>query len=210
MSGAGGVCVHLNAWFVSVLKSLGFQAHISAGNYFAYIPSPEGTHCIGILQLQGKVYGVDVGCSNPIDEPIPLHQLPYTRRAGGVRYEYRYNADGDWYERWQLDGTILGEKFVRCVHIYLYQEILSLKNYWLNNKLSICTKFTRRMKTRHSYVIDLQQGQNQSPILKRTLSPFLQMQKTQNSSETCYYSELCLPHSTVKRGTLAARVVNLW
>lgn len=112
LRGLGGVCIHQNYFFASILQSLGYKAYIAAGSYVATDPDPEGTHCIGILTLDDQVYAVDVGCGNPTDEPISLNSLPYTKKAGGFRYEYRHNKEENWYERWQLDGTITGGLFV--------------------------------------------------------------------------------------------------
>lgn len=126
LAGFGGICYHQNAWFVILLQALGFEAYIAAGSYapVAKSPSPEGSHCIGILKLDDSLYAVDVGCGNPVSELIPLNkdQLPYTRIAGGFVYEYRYNEENNWYERWQVGGTILKGKFVSALKIVCWNN----------------------------------------------------------------------------------------
>lgn len=113
--GTGGVCIHQNYFLTLILQTIGFNAFTTAGNCVAS-PEPQdvGNHCMCIVKLNEKeIYALDVGCGQPVDGPIPLHNLPFSGIAAGFRYEYRFNQILNRYERWQFDGTFFRGKFVR-------------------------------------------------------------------------------------------------
>lgn len=118
LAGIGGVCIHQNSFMALILRTIGFDAFITAGNCLGSEVEGEGNHCMCVVKINEKeIYAIDVGCGQPVDGPIPLHNLPYSGFAGGFRYEYKHNEVTNRYERWQLDGTCFRGKFVslyRC------------------------------------------------------------------------------------------------
>ncbi|KAK3303734.1 uncharacterized protein B0T15DRAFT_541080 [Chaetomium strumarium] len=73
-NGRGGYCMEVNAFFATVLRSLGFRLY-SAG---ARVKGPSGykgwDHMVNIVTINGERYLVDVGFgSNGPTHPIPLH-----------------------------------------------------------------------------------------------------------------------------------------
>ena len=92
-SGRGGVCFELNHFMQLLLAALGFDAFLVPGSMFR---CPRGGHAITVVRLQKAesqgpdgLYLLDVGCGNPLDVPVPLHELPHRRQAGGCEYEFR-------------------------------------------------------------------------------------------------------------------------
>jgi len=72
-----------------------------------------GTHFGAVVQLSiTESYLIDVGCGLPFWEPVPLHQLPYRRTAGGYPFEFRRSPEG-LIQRFQIGGSYFHGKYVR-------------------------------------------------------------------------------------------------
>lgn len=111
LKGVGGNCIVQNAFLMSLLKALGFDAFIISGMFKGPGCLPDN-HVMCIVRLNvDELYLLDLGMTLPFAEPIPLHYLPYTNRSAGYRYLYRQSENG-LYERVQLDGALFGEKYV--------------------------------------------------------------------------------------------------
>jgi len=112
LAGSGGVCIHQNQFMTLILQALGFNSFTTAGKCVGSDSEGEGNHCMCILKISDEeIYALDVGCGQPVDEPIPLHKLPYQGVYASFRYEYRYNQVDNLYEKWQLDGTFFRGKY---------------------------------------------------------------------------------------------------
>jgi arylamine N-acetyltransferase len=112
LRGGGGLCGHSNIFLNFQLQCLGFKSHLLHGTFVR--TGIEGSHNLIAVNIpahlskektkRDKTFIVDVGCGVPISEPIPLDELPFTRRAGGLDFRYervddfmiqRINEGGD-------------------------------------------------------------------------------------------------------------------
>ena len=116
LSGNGGLCISLNYFLKLVLDFLGFTTFAIAASWASALK--PGTHCVIIVKTSyngndsnDEMYLVDVGCGQPIWEPIPLHQLPFQRVTGGYPFEFRKTPEGI-YQRVQLKGNFIKGDFV--------------------------------------------------------------------------------------------------
>lgn len=119
-SGRGGCCYQLNYFLHLILVALEFDTIVISGTF---IPGIQDCHLMTIVRLdENEEYLLDVACGNPLDVPIPLHQLPYKRtilddKEIDISYEYRplttpiefANVEDD-HGRFQVGGSLfLGE-----------------------------------------------------------------------------------------------------
>jgi len=113
---SGGVCIHQNQFLNTGPPSLGFPTPFTtAGKCMGSDSESEGNHCMCILKISDEeIYALDVGCGQPVDEPIPLHKLPFQGVYASFHYEYRYNPVDKLYEKWQLMKLFLGENMYVC------------------------------------------------------------------------------------------------
>lgn len=114
LSGTGGNCITQNSFLYLLLKTLGFDTFIISGT----VKSSDvglNNHVLCVVRLNSDhLYLLDLGVGLPFPEPIPLHNLPYTYRAVGNRLVYRKSAN-DFYQCVQLDGALVGAKFVSFI-----------------------------------------------------------------------------------------------
>ena len=113
----GGACIHQNYFLKLLLDHLGFNTFVVAAEVPSpYLPVPRN-HVVTIVRLQNgkeeKLYLIDTGFGRPIPEPINLSELPFSGRAGGFNFEYRFNTELQRYERIALDGCAIKGAFVR-------------------------------------------------------------------------------------------------
>lgn len=112
LNGVGGNCIIQNGFLMLLLNAIGFDAFIVAGTFKGEGSMPDN-HVICIVRLAiDELYLLDLGVTLPFAEPVPLHNLPYYRRAVGCRYSYR-KTENERYERTQLDGALFGGKYVK-------------------------------------------------------------------------------------------------
>jgi len=110
LTGKGGVCIEVNHFVKLVLETLGFDTFSVSISWAG--GSMPGTHYALIVQLSiTESYLIDVGCDLPIWEPVPLHQLPYRRIAGGYPFEFRRTPEG-LIQRVQIGGSYFLGKYV--------------------------------------------------------------------------------------------------
>jgi len=109
LKGVGGPCVIQNGFLVILLKALGLNAYAIS----SCVKGPglvADNHVICIVEFTPeKKYLLDLGVALPFAEPVPMHQLPYTKTAAGLRYQYKLAEEGGkTYVRTQLDGELFG------------------------------------------------------------------------------------------------------
>lgn len=119
--GTGGVCFHLNYFLKLLLVSLGFDAFCVKATF----EGPDGipdSHCIVIVNLSSKEkYLLDVASVHPMEEAVPIHNLPYSAKAAGFAFEFRYNYNNDGlYSRHQIGGSFFNGPFVSHKLTYNY------------------------------------------------------------------------------------------
>jgi len=94
--GGGGLCGHLNICLKYQLENIGYNVSQLSGEFVRTgIP---GSHSLIAVHIPGRVskekvkrdrsFLVDVGCGIPLAEPVPLDELPYRSRAGGLDFRY--------------------------------------------------------------------------------------------------------------------------
>ena len=116
LSGNGGLCIGQNYFMKLVLDFLGFTT-FALGATWNNAGRP-GTHCVVTVKndftdtaADNEMYLIDVGCGLPSWEPIPLHQLPFSRVSGGYPFEIRRTPEG-LYQRVHLKGNFVKGDFV--------------------------------------------------------------------------------------------------
>jgi hypothetical protein len=99
-----------------VLIALGFDTILVRSNF---MPGQCNSNLIPVVRLEPtaststqekeQLYMLDVASAQPIEVPIPLHQLPHRRQAGGHWYEYRKHVlpgrEESTHGRYQIGGS---------------------------------------------------------------------------------------------------------
>ena len=111
-------------WFLKVLlESLGYDVFCVGGSF---VGAPPRTHIMTVVRIsEEELYLLDIGCAQPIHEPIPLHKLPYSRNVAGCAYEYRQLTDDGQYARFQVGARLFYEEYVN-EHEYVKSTVLQI------------------------------------------------------------------------------------
>ena len=112
--GRGGVCFELNYFLHLLLLALGFDAGVVGGTMLNGL---RGAHVMVLVRLKDTEEGaesegcylLDAASANPLEVPVPLHQLPHRMMAGGCVYEFRVldAPSTATHGRFQIGGAFL-------------------------------------------------------------------------------------------------------
>lgn len=147
LNGIGGNCITQNSFLYLLLKSLGFDSFIISGAVLVEVSSASNNHVLCVVRLSAdELYLFDLGVGIPFKEPIPLHNLPYTHRAVGHRIMYR-KSDNDVYECVQLDGSLMGKKYVSEIDMQLFAQLFD-GNYLQENSDTVFVRYNFTLEPR--------------------------------------------------------------
>jgi arylamine N-acetyltransferase len=77
----GGTCYSNNPFLAELLRSIGYDVDLLGADM-----TTPNVHTVIRVRLDGAEYHVDTGYGAPFYEPVPLANLPWEIRRGGLRY----------------------------------------------------------------------------------------------------------------------------
>jgi N-hydroxyarylamine O-acetyltransferase len=122
----GGYCLELNLLFSWVLKQLGYNVQLAEANLYVHEMGrfyKRTVHLILIVELDSKLYYVDVATSGPLNEPLEINLDIIQKKASGT---YRFRM---WE---QQPGYYLLEGSKNDLEIHEWRSLMTFKLEYKN------------------------------------------------------------------------------